>query len=375
MNHNVLMTGATGFVGSHLLLELLTQTNANIFCLVRPKDTSPQQRLEASLEQIILNGKYDASLSNQIKTRCHAVAGDLAGDISAVINQLPHNIEQFWHCAASLNYEERYADEITAINIDGTKKALALARTLSVKHFNYISTAYVAGRNTGVILETPIDEVTSSNFYEQSKVAAEKLIGAETSMKTRIFRPSIVIGHSETFHAINFSGLYGFLRRLIQFKGMMDRVQRGYLDRESVRMCVDAHIPLNLVPVDMVARQAIAISRSHSEANIFHLTNPRVPTVGETLDVVFASAGVVAPRLVDNKKDLNWIDEKFNEKIEFYSSYLTGYKKFDRTNSDDALAEAHATTPYAVTSANLREYCDWYSDLLLSSRRAMPASR
>ncbi len=375
MSEKIVITGGTGFVGTHLILELLEQSDAELFCLVRAKNTSAEQRLHQQLAQVIQGSDYAPELINQVKKRCHAIEADLLGDITSLTTFIPSGISQFWHCAASLNYEERFAAEIYDINVEGTRKALTLARALNVDYFNYVSTAYVAGRNTGVILESPMAEVQSSNVYESSKVEAEQLIYAEQDMKCRIFRPSIVIGHSRTYHAINFSGLYGFLRRLIQFKGMMARVQRGYLERESIRMSVDPDVPLNLVPVDKVARQAVTIACSDSSKAIFHLTNRTVPTVGEALEVLFTTAGLPPPKIVQDATQYAWIDEKFNEKIEFYNSYLTGYKEFDRSASNAALGEHANTARYAVTANNLNEYCDWYCAQLAKTRSQVPVSR
>lgn len=371
MPSRVFLTGGTGFVGSHLILELLMQTDSSIHCLVRARNgKDPAQRLLEVLEAVIQGGGYAPELLEQARQRCHVLAGDLTDDLSALAQV--SGISEFWHCAASLNYEERFADEIMAVNIEGTRKALELARQLGVDTFNYVSTAYVVGKASGLIREDRVQQAENSNVYERSKVLAESLIEAESRFNTRIFRPSIVIGHSKTYHAINFSGLYGFLRRLIQFKGMMARVQRGYLDRESIRMQVDPDVPLNLVPVDQVASEAVQIARKHAGSGYFHLTNPDAPSVKEVIEATFRSAGIKPPLLVDSAEEFNWIDEKFNEKIEFYNSYLRGNKLFDRSNAD---AFIEPSSGGSVTRDNLQHYCDWYSEQLLKTRSKLPVSR
>jgi thioester reductase-like protein len=363
MKTNVLLTGATGFVGVHLLLEILQQTDSEIYCIVRSNGGDANSRLSSLIIETIRNAHYPNALVAQVVRRVHVVQGDLTQDLSEVASQLP-SISVFWHCAASLNYEDSYAKQISAINVDGTSKALDLARKKGAEEFNYISTAYVAGRSTGLILEQPVAEVEHSNFYEHSKVLAERLVLAERSMKTRIFRPSIVIGHSASFHAFNFSGLYGFLRRLIQFKNTMARINSAFLQTESISLLVDADIPLNLVPVDMVASQAVRIARSDSEKSIFHLTNSHVPSVGESLNVAFGCLGINPPRIVNSMEGLGKLDTKFNSRIDFYSSYLSGHKAFDRTNSDSALGEVDASRPFAITEESFAKHCTWFRDLM-----------
>lgn len=364
MNHNVLLTGATGFVGVHLLLELLQQTNADIYCIVRAKNGSAEERLRTLITDTVQDARYPQVLQEQALQRVRVVTGDLTEDLGPVANQLPSDIAEFWHCAASLNYEDSYAKQITAINVDGTARALELARRKNVTAFNYISTAYVAGRSTGSILEQPVADIEHSNFYERSKVLAERLVLGELGMKTRIYRPSIVIGHSTNYHAFNFSGLYGFLRRLMQFKNTMARVDKTYLESRRISLRVDADIPLNLVPVDMVARQAVRIANSASQETIFHLTNSHVPSVGQSLNVAFGCFGINPPKIVSTLDGLDKLDHKFNSRIDFYSSYLSGHKAFDRTNSDAALGENDASRPFAITEEVFANHCKWFRDLV-----------
>ncbi len=369
------ITGATGFVGSSIILELLKQSDDLIFCLVRKKeDKCGQDRLLELLGQLVTDYGYNENIVTQARKQCIVVEGDLTGSLNNVNKNINTNITHFWNVAASLKYEERFAEEIFEINVEGTKRALDLARILNVKYFNHFSTSYVSGKKTGIIYETIADQIVNNNTYERSKVAGENLVWAEKSFHTRIFRPSIVIGHSQTGVAINFSGLYGLLRRLVSFKGMMNRVQDGYLSREAVKMCVDPDVPLNVIPVDMVASQAVEIAFSPTHDRIFHLTNIHVPSVGECLSAVFRSAGLITPLFVKSEDEFNWIDQKFNEKINFYSSYFVGFKVFDRLHSNRALADTNGEV-YAVDEEKLKWHSDWYTNILQEERQSLPVSR
>ena len=375
MTRSHFVTGATGFVGSGLVLKLVQQSEDKVYCLVRPKrDISAEDRLFNLLETLVDAYNLPVALTQKAKKQIIVIEGDL--DIQK--NQLPsslHVVDYLWHIAASLNYEDRHKEEIFGTNIEGTKSIIALAQELKVNCFHYFSTAYVVGKNNGKILEVNIEKTDSNNLYEQSKVIAEKLV-TSSSLNYRIFRPSIVIGHHQTAEAINFSGLYGFLRRLVQFKGMMERVQKGYIDNNSVKMCIDPDVPLNLVPIDMVVSHAVKIGLSNSPERIFHLTNPNVLSMEESLDIVFISAGLGKPEFVDSKGSYNWIDEKFSEKVEFYNSYFVGEKIFDRTFSDTAINQFDHQQ-YAINKDNLMRYCDWYVNLITNTkaRKSLPTSR
>lgn len=367
------VTGATGFVGSGLVLELLQQTNDPIYCLVREKSgIIAEDRLHKLLLSLIDSYHLPVELKHKIPSRCFTITGDLATTPDVLANIEP--IDYFWHVAASLNYEERFKDEIFETNIEGTRNAIKLATALSTQNFYYFSTAYVAGKSCGTILESTHDNVENSNVYEESKVSAELIVRTLQDMNHRIFRPSIVIGESKTYEAINFTGLYGFIRRLVQFKGIMNRVQKGYLENNPIKMYVEEATALNLVPVDMVVSQAVKIGLSNADGHIFHLTNPNVPTVGQVLNVIFDMVGLAPPKLVDSKESFNHVDDQFNEKIDFYNSYLVGNKQFDRTKTDSALG-IYDHSNFAVTEQNIRHYCEWYLNKLLGQRKAIPVSR
>ena len=374
MKHVHLVTGGTGFVGACIILELLRQTDVDVFCVVRPGKESVDVRLRNALETAARAYALDETIIDEIKERCYAVPGDVEKDMCGISTSLETPIDQFWHSAASLRYENRYAEEITRTNVEGTRHALQLAHHLGVHRFNYVSTAYVAGRRSGTILEERMDNQETNNLYEMSKVHAEALVAAATDLHPRIFRPSIVIGHSKTYAATNFTGLYGFMRKLLQFKGMMSRVQEGYLLREALRMRVDAAGLLNFVPVDMVAQQAVRIGMSSSPASIFHLTNATPPTIEQFLYLLFEEIGIKEPLLVTNKDDFSWIDSKFDQGLDFYGSYMLGFKVFDRTNTDAALGNTQEGA-CLLDPPELLSYYRWYLERLAAQRSQLVASR
>jgi len=364
------ITGATGFVGSAILIELLKQTQDHIYCLVRPKESAmPKERLFGLIEELIPAYHESNRLKIELHKRVVIVVGELSAEVLNAGQQVGETISHFWHVAASLNYEERYADQIFATNVEGTRFALQLAKKLNTQYFNYFSTAYVVGKREGLIQEKAISKTNNNNTYERSKVTAENEVLAFKGILTRIFRPSIVIGHSKSRHAFNFSGFYGFLRRLVQFKGMTNRIQIGYLDRNPVKMKFDPTVPINLVPIDLVAQQSVEIGSQPSEAQIFNLTNPSELTAGETVNTLFELAGLPLPQIVQAEDTYNWIDQKFNEKIDFYNSYANGNKIFDRKNTNNALKDASINPKHAITKASLNAYGGWYLKTLRNKHR------
>ncbi len=374
------VTGATGFVGAALVVELLQRTSDDVVCLVR---SNANEDATTRLHRLILHAAecYDApeGVKRAVRDRCRAVAGDVELPYCGVSATDDLACTQFWHSAASLRFEERFAEEILRTNVQGTANALDLATRLGVSHFNYMSTAYVCGSRSGRILEAEApDGVALNNQYEKSKVAAERLVSKDQSFGRRIFRPSIVIGHSRTRAATNFTGMYGFLRKLLAFKGMMERTQAGLLNRKSVRLRLDSFASLDLVPIDCVVSHAVTIMQATNpakhEVQYYHLTNPTAPTMGESVATVVEAAGLSPLTFVPGNTEFDWLDEQFNSRIDFYSSYFIGAKTFDRSETERIVGPESAER-YALPPATLAKHCLWYVDQLKAERANLPKTR
>src|SRR2546427_231127 len=90
-----------------------------------------------------------------------------------------------------------------------SRDVLCVVRELDARHYVHFSTAYVAGRRTGTILERPVvDSTDMNNPYEESKARAELLVADATGLRTWIMRPAVVIGHSETHATLSDQALY-----------------------------------------------------------------------------------------------------------------------------------------------------------------------
>jgi nucleoside-diphosphate-sugar epimerase len=368
-----LVTGATGFVGAAIVVELLERTTDAVVAIVRPGKAGAGARFREALVNAI--DAYGSPLPvEEALARCRVVAGDVATDCCGVAGEHLGRVTQVWHCAASLRYEDRYAAEIEATNVDGTRNVLALASALGAETFNYVSTAYVAGRRNGLIAEQPVTDVEPNNCYEASKQQAERLVLATSGPRIRVFRPSVVVGHSRTLAATTFSGYYGFVRQVVQFRGMVDRVQNGLLERSPMKLRIDPEGAINLVPIDTVAREAVTIALSAQSEGVYHLTHAAPPLIGMAIRTVFSMLELHEPTFVRDASELGWLDQKLDDRLEFYRSYITSNRHFDRSRTDAALGEKRRADD-EYDPASIEALGRWYLARLQRERAALPVAR
>jgi len=368
-------TGATGFVGSALILELLqADPQARVIAVVRSPDGSDagaRARLHRTLERAARLYGLGDGLDVEIHERCLGIAGDLHAPRCGIEGRPGWMGAELWHCAASMQFHDRHEKEVMQTNVEGTRHALELAQALGVRTFNMISTAYVAGTRSGSIPEAMVlPSQAANNHYERSKVIAEGLVVA-SGLRARLMRPSIVIGHSRTRAALTFSGIYGFERGVFKFRSLMERTQAHLMDTLEVQMMADPHGSLDLIPVDFVARDALGLSRADADPGVYHLASvARLPT-RRTIEVIFAAAGLRPPRFVDDPAELTWLDRKLDQAVSVYNAYLFGDKHFERTQTDRWLKHP-AGTGYQLPDHELRQFCDLYHDTELATRAPLP---
>jgi thioester reductase-like protein len=258
----VLLTGATGFLGSFLLAELLRHTRAEIHCLVRaPNVEEGERRIRGSLETYAL---WDEKRSPRI----FPVAGDLSEPLLGLgderFEELADEIDVVYHNGASVNWVYPY-DALKPTNVLGTQEVLRLASRHGTKPVHFVSTLGVfplVGRSdAGVVREDDdLDHGGSLyNGYTQTKWVAEKLveIARARGLPVSVYRPSLIAGDSRT-------GAWNkddFTCKMI----------KSWVGLGNVP---DVNTELNMVPVDYVSRAIIRLSlQEGSLGKRFHLAN------------------------------------------------------------------------------------------------------
>ena len=271
------VTGATGFIGRHLV-ERLLEREGDVHVLVRE---ASQDRLAA------LVPRWGGRACERVKP----VVGDLTepslGLSDEQIARLRGQVEHFFHLAGI--YDMIAPDEANErVNVSGTRHAVGLANALSVGHLHHVSSVAVAGDFKGLFREDMFDEGQRlPSAYHRTKFESEKLVRRQARVPWRVYRPAIVVGHSQTGEMDKIDGPYYFFKAI-----------------QKARFALPEWFPLigpelgytNLVPVDFVARAIDHIAHQPGmNFQAFHLTNPRPMRVGESLNA-FARAAH-APQL------------------------------------------------------------------------------
>jgi nucleoside-diphosphate-sugar epimerase len=353
----IFVTGATGFLGTRLVRELLDrQPHAMLALLIRPGRVSIQQRL-------------DDLVPAQERHRVRAYAGDVSqpnlGLDGSAYSQLAHEITRIIHSAATVRFDHTLA-EARSINVEGTVRVLDLAAAAPrLRSLAYVGTAYVAGERSDLVLESELAiGQRYRNTYEQTKAEAEAQV--RSRLKTIpgvILRPSIIVGDSKTGVTSSFKMMYWPLK--IYARGLW-RTVPGYADAV-----------LDIVPVDYVAAAVARLTFDQAaHGSVVHLCAG--PRGSATIEQIARRAAEYfhAPkaRYVDPKfffaavRPLLFLGlwgrrRRVLRDGRAYRDYFTMRMQFDTSNADQLLANSGISAPPVLAYLDrLFNYCvasDW----------------
>ncbi|MFI8974264.1 thioester reductase domain-containing protein [Nocardia asteroides] len=269
----ILLTGATGFLGSHLLLDLLRNSDAHVVCLVRAADdTTAARRLEQALRQ------YALPWSREVLRRVTPLAGDLReprlGLTGDRWDSLAAEIDSIVNAGAAVDFLRGYPS-LRRTNVHGPLTLAELACTNRLKPVHHISSLAVFNGSEAATLaeDAPTANVADLPIgYDRSKWAAEAVLrrAGEHGLTVTVLRPGGIGGHPET-GAHNPRDLNtGISAALLRFR------------------TVPGFRYLNAAPVDWVSRTAAEIVLEPSAwGQTYHLTGPAT-----SLDQILAETTV-----------------------------------------------------------------------------------
>jgi thioester reductase-like protein len=371
---DVLITGATGFLGMELLARLLSDDgDRRVWVLVRAgSQAEARTRVHAMLTSLVPD-------PDSVAERVFPVAGDILredlGIEPGLRDELAERVEEVIHAAASVSFSLPL-DEARAVNVDGTRHVLKLAtladsRGARLRRFAHVSTAYVAGNHNGPFGEADLARGQGfNNTYERSKWEAECLVGGYARfLPVQVFRPSIVVGDHRSGWTASFNVIYTPLRAYA----------RGALPALPARRSA----PVDVVPVDHVAGAVLALADAGPGRTFQLAAGPAASTVGELIDLgaqilgqrraralpPALYKGAVHPLLLRRAgpSQRRWLEHG-----EVFFPYLATRARFDTSATRVALDEVGVgpvppLTSYLHRLLDFAERADW-------GRRPLPRS-
>lgn len=280
---NIFITGSTGFLGSNLLVGLLTAKENNLYLLIRLKDSKNSlARKRALIGQIFLK-----SMQQEAASRISIIEGDVTKENLGLnkksLQMLRHTIDTIYHCAA-ITELTRSISNARKVNVYGTQNILETALGWKnegcLENVNHISTAYVAGDYKKRFYEEQLN--VSQNFnntYEQSKFEAEKVVREyrKKGLRVDIYRPSIIIDSIRAGTRVN-SGVSQFLAIFA-----LEILEKIPISNDAV---------INIVPVDAASKaiHLISTTKKRPPNQTYHIVNPRpikATTLLNTASILF----------------------------------------------------------------------------------------
>ena len=274
---NILLTGATGFLGIHVLHEILENETDDVYCFVRSKILSGQERLKSLLFYYFSN-----EYAELFDTRIHVIEGDITDfeDFEKIIHE---NIDTIINCAANVKHFSSGTD-IEDINLGGVLNGLKFAKMKNAKYVQ-ISTYSIAGESINNYPPTDIKFTendlfigqTVDNQYLNSKFLAERAVleaAITDDLDVKIMRVgNLMARSSDSEFQINFES-NGFINRLKAF------VTIGKMPYSMLLNNVE------FSPIDITAKAIINLSKTPKECCVFHPYDYHNICFGDIIDII-----------------------------------------------------------------------------------------
>ena len=268
---SIFITGFPGFIAERLV-EKLARTETQFFLLVQPQFL---EKAIAAVEEI-------AEATGTPLESFSIVEGDISqpglGIVDTDLETIQFETTDVFHLAAAYDLAVP-KDTAFKVNLEGTKNVNDFVCSVkTLRRYNYISTCYVAGQRDGEILETELEHNAGfRNNYEETKYLAEiEVEKLKATLPVTIYRPSVVVGDSQTGETTKYDGVYYLIQYLRKAPFLLRLMNVG---NDVVR--------LNLVPVDFVVDAIGALARDNAAiGKTIALADPQPLTTGELFDTI-----------------------------------------------------------------------------------------
>ncbi len=353
------MTGATGYIGKHLLARLILEGH-HITAIVRAKNEMLDNRLYQALAPFDLDAQ-------QIASSLTVIAGDVSEPGCQISERDLQRLQQqafdgFLHSAGLTRFEDHLEPVIRRNNIDGVKAAYELSQQLNIAHFHHVSTAYVIGDYQQSFGAEHLDVGQGfQNPYERSKFEAEQFLTTYSAFQpgtVHIYRPSIVVGGHAVGENNTVSTIYVFLKSMHFIRECCRRDLKNGLKKFAsigveqrgddffipLRVQCSPDATINLVSVHKVVDHILAGLNVPQEMS---LTTQMIVGTDFTLDRVrqafTAALSIQGIELVNEAtfelKQRHVFEEKFFRSTRVYLPYMHNAPCFSGANTPEDQGE------------------------------------
>jgi nucleoside-diphosphate-sugar epimerase len=332
----ILFTGITGILGSHLFSRL--SLYHDVYAVVR----NVKHR---SHELAGLGMAPDRVFEGDLEEDGLGLSGVALSRLQSA------GIDMILHCASSVKFDVRYSERTMNINEAGTRRLVALAKSLNIQTLHFVSTAYAPfGRNP----------------YERSKMAAEKLV-ISSGLSYNIYRLGVIVGETRNCAINDFNGFYGYAMVPYLIAGSLrsKRKTSGPVELPITIRC-SLTSTINIVPVDWVVSQLVLLINLGCFGEIYHITHPHPRLSSWVLSTIFNYLGINGPVCRDRALDTSPKDKGktghlqrlFDKQTDIFVPYATEETLFDVSSTMARLGSDYEE-PNEVTEAWIHGLLDY----------------
>lgn len=366
----ILVTGGTGFLGSHLVARLLAEGHRVVVPARSRNGLTAGQRMARLLDWF--------GTPHDQRQHLEVLEADLEspglGCDARQAADLRGRVDEAVHCASETSFARNKEEQLQRVNVQGLEHLLDLLSGGRCRRLHLVSTAYVAGKQEGDCFEVYQEVAAFHNAYERSKHLAEQVAARRctaSGIRLTVLRPSIVYGDATTGRTLAFNALYYPVRAIQYFHKLYSEDLLEHGGNRAKALCIrlepdgTLHLPIrirgadgcgvNLISVDYFLQAFLAIRDAPSPDGIFHLVNPRNTAIADLVAFTrrfFRVSGMKTVR----EKDLaatprNGLELLFDRHIQAYGAYMRDARVFDRSRSEAVLDRAGVVCPpftYAV---------------------------
>ena len=335
MKGDILLVGATGFLGSHILYDLVHKTDFKIYCLIRGKsEAHAKNRLKEKLHYYF-NDALDSYFDNRIITLRGDFTDENLGLSENNYTKLSHNIKTVINSAASVKHlgDDMYFEKVNVISVKNLINFCKVAPDIQLVHISTLSVSGTTNNSTEMCTFTEedlfINQDFDDNVYIKTKFEAEKLLhdAMLSGLNVTIFRLGNITWRNKD-GKFQYNGSENLFYNLMKYIVKVKMLPIALKDKT-----------FNLSPVEDCSNLIVSILLNDNRNNVYHIYNPNTITLEGIVNIL--NELNLNIKFVDNSYSMMTLEKNF-DKIEL-SAYI-----YELLNTSNAKNNIEVSNPYTM---------------------------